>query len=165
MALAGVTYTKIASIVDQAGVVTCPAPWVYSAAADVSGVNGVTAGAGACVIPAGAGGCFSVFFTPPEFKFLRGTVLGVQFGDVCAFGPNTRSKNLNGEYQLSGLSDLNKRNDSLVTRGVGALVTMRGQATTSTACPSRLFLTAPRLATISGRWLLVFLTMHHQRVA
>ena len=39
----GVAYTKIASIVDNAGVVTCPAPWVYSAAADVSGVNGVTA--------------------------------------------------------------------------------------------------------------------------
>ena len=76
---------------------SCPAPWVYSAAADVSGVASSGGAVGACVIPTSAtGGCFSAFFTPTlKYKFIRGTVLGVQFGDVCAFGPASRPDNLN----------------------------------------------------------------------
>ena len=91
------TYQPLYNIADGSGGLNCPAPWVYSAAADVSGVVSSNGNTGACVIPAGNGGCYSVTVDPTvRYRFLRGTVLGVQYGRVCAFGPTTRSKNLNG---------------------------------------------------------------------
>ena len=88
-------YTRILDI-SSGGALNCPAPWVYAAAADVSAATGVVAAPGACVAPSGPG-CHSVFVSPRGvFKYLRGTVLGVQFGAVCAFGPSTRSTALNG---------------------------------------------------------------------
>lgn len=99
--LDGVTYTPLTSITSGGGVLQCPSPWVYNANADVSAI---TAGAvGACIAPSGPG-CHSVFFNPSvQYKYVRGLVQGVQFGSVCAFGPNARSTSLNGNY-VDGVS-------------------------------------------------------------
>ncbi len=81
--LDGITYnTPLSMTVPSAD--TCPEPWVYNASAD------------ACVAPRGPG-CHSVFVTPgAPYRFIRGTVVGAQFGEVCAFGPAGRATGLAG---------------------------------------------------------------------
>ena len=96
---AAISYTRIAEIIPSAA--NCPAPWVYDATADVSSVD-ASYPPGACVAPPTVGAqCHSVFFHPPlNYVFLRGTVIGTQFGSPCAFGPVGRTQSLNGERLL-----------------------------------------------------------------
>ncbi len=69
---------------------------MYDADADISGVVAGT-NVGACVAPSGPA-CHSAFFTPNiKYRYIRGSVLGVSFGEVCAFGGAGRSNKLNGE--------------------------------------------------------------------
>ena len=81
--------------ITSGGALNCPAPWVYDASADVSTVPGVTTAPGACVAPSGPG-CHSVIVKPTTpYQYVRGRVMGVQFGSVCAFGGD-RPMALNG---------------------------------------------------------------------
>ena len=83
---ADATYVPLASINNPTSKADCPAAWKF---ADASGT-------GVCVPPHGPG-CFSVSYTPGvRYRFVRGSVSGVQFGQVCGFGPSTRTHLLSG---------------------------------------------------------------------
>ena len=83
VSLDGVTYNTLFSM-PAASAATCPAPWVFNAVA------------GACVAPSGPG-CHAVSFQPvAPYRYIRATVVGAQFGEVCAFGPAGRTTGLNG---------------------------------------------------------------------
>jgi hypothetical protein len=80
----------LANINNPASQADCPTAWKF---ADASGT-------GVCVPPRGPG-CFSVNYTPGvPYRFVRGNVAGIQFGQVCGFGPNTRTHLLNGTSNL-----------------------------------------------------------------
>ncbi len=80
----GVDFTTVFSM-PAAGPGVCPQAWPYDPVAD------------ACVLPSGPG-CRAFVVRPnAPYKFVRGTVVGVQFGEVCAFGPLSRTTSLNGE--------------------------------------------------------------------
>ena len=67
---------------------TCPPPWVFDG------------DAGACVAPSGPG-CHSISTTPANpYVFVRAAVEGVQFGQVCAFGPAGRPTSIDSELDL-----------------------------------------------------------------
>jgi hypothetical protein len=77
-------YFTIADIVPAT---SCPAPWRQVNA------NGTPV----CVAPSGPG-CFTIKYKPTRYyRFVRGTVAGIQFGQTCAFGPTGRTQLLSGE--------------------------------------------------------------------
>jgi hypothetical protein len=81
--LDGVTFHTLYSLTEPSAA-TCPAPWVF----DVD--------AGACVAPSGPG-CHPVSWKPLRpYRYVRGTAVGVQFGEVCAFGPPGRPTSIEG---------------------------------------------------------------------
>jgi hypothetical protein len=79
----GVTFTTVYSMTTPSDT-TCMSPWVYSADAN------------ACVAPSGPG-CHVLSFKPTvNYRYIRGTVSGVQYGETCAFGPAGRTTRLEG---------------------------------------------------------------------
>ena len=80
---AGVSFTTAFDLQPSQG--NCPSPWVFDATAQ------------ACTAPFGPG-CHSVFANPAAaYSYVRGTVVGAQFGSTCAFGPNARPGTVEGE--------------------------------------------------------------------
>jgi hypothetical protein len=64
----------------------CPAPWLFDADAE------------ACVAPASSSAECHSFIVPPTdpYRFVRGSAVGVQLGELCAFGPEGRTTDVNG---------------------------------------------------------------------